>query len=765
MPEDDMNPHEDKLPKPTDPSYGDSMDILEGKKRTKAKGSGGGDDNNPLSRIESNFERLTTHIVDSKTKWYARIPKVLWVIAIAFSIIKAGPELVNRINDAQEKRMKAEIKARVGDRMYYDEGNAEAALKFYEEAIKINESKIEYAYKKTFVENMILLQKLLNLRRDYTKQDIIDAKMSLAKGLELIELEPDKSDAYVLQGQAYIVLGKTNKDEYNKGIDALNIAINLDPDNDFAMMRLGVAYQERGQGEKDPLQKSKDYSTALGYYRQSIYLNHQKVITKLKEVLGENYISLIEKSFRQKVLTNKLDTINNFKDEQLTYNHLSKRQKERGKTRKDDLGNLDQWAYEALQKNESTILSFLKSTLKENYQEFLGLYFMDTLNVKSYKAFYQYVTSFGIPIDLARVMDSFKYILAMNKKSKWANLWMGLAYQALHQYDMAIKTIQKALRKDPQFDLAYVNLGGVYLAKRPQNTTKAIKYFIKASKINPSLREAYFSLALAYGYQDKYERSLDFYKRAIQLDPDYLRAYEFRGLTYQDMGFYKKAVKDYSKALSLALRPGRQKAALYIGRGQAYHLMGDHHKAFNDLNASLELLKDNPVAYYYLANLFLSVAEYDKAVKNYHLSLQFNPKYQDVYYKLGRLYQKLNQSDKASEDLNEAIKLNPKSDTAYLARGRLFQTQGQLNKALNDYNQVVEMAPGKAHGFIAKAKVYQDQRQYQKAIDNYTKALNINPKHINVLKSRAKVYAGMNKKRLVLKDTNKIKALEKGAKQ
>ncbi|GMT49818.1 MAG: hypothetical protein IEMM0008_1357 [bacterium] len=52
-------------------------------------------------------------------------------------------------------------------------------------------------------------------------------------------------------------------------------------------------------------------------------------------------------------------------------------------------------------------------------------------------------------------------------------------------------------------------------------------------------------------------------------------------------------VKDYSKALSLALCSGKQKAVLYVGRGKAYHLMGDHHKAFNDLNASLELLKEN----------------------------------------------------------------------------------------------------------------------------------------------------------------------------
>lgn len=313
--------HGEGLPNPLDPSLKDSLDILQGKGGGGSGGSGSGggsntgDDENPLNRIDNNFAILTDHFVNSTTPWYSHLPKWLWTIGIILSLLKAGPELINRINDAEEKRTKAEIKAEVGDKMYYDEGNEDIALKFYQEAIDINDSEIDYSYKKSFIENMITIRKLLNLSRDFTKKDINEAKLALAKGKELSLLKPGYAEAYVLQGQAHIALGRTNPRDYSKAKDVLMKAIELDPKNDFAVMRLGVVYSELAEYEDNNASKAKYINQSIEFLKESLFINNKKVIDKLKSIVNENeYKKLVEGKLLNDLKLDKSEALFNLED-------------------------------------------------------------------------------------------------------------------------------------------------------------------------------------------------------------------------------------------------------------------------------------------------------------------------------------------------------------------------------------------------------------------------------------------------------------------
>lgn len=96
-------------------------------------------------------------------------------------------------------------------------------------------------------------------------------------------------------------------------------------------------------------------------------------------------------------------------------------------------------------------------------------------------------------------------------------------------------------------------------ALRVQKWDRAIEYFTKSIKDNPSFFVAYHNRAIAYSKKGEYDKSIQDLKKAIELNPDYPDAYGLMGLVYEIKKDYQSALKVYKQAMAKEKRPAAQK--------------------------------------------------------------------------------------------------------------------------------------------------------------------------------------------------------------
>lgn len=90
-----------------------------------------------------------------------------------------------------------------------------------------------------------------------------------------------------------------------------------------------------------------------------------------------------------------------------------------------------------------------------------------------------------------------------------------LMHEAFKKPESAIKAYEKAIEIDPNFDNAYYNLGNVFM--RRKEFKDAISHFQKAVSLNSSHGLAFANMAICYGALKQYPEALTNYRRAVDL--------------------------------------------------------------------------------------------------------------------------------------------------------------------------------------------------------------------------------------------------------
>jgi tetratricopeptide (TPR) repeat protein len=126
---------------------------------------------------------------------------------------------------------------------------------------------------------------------------------------------------------------------------------------------------------------------------------------------------------------------------------------------------------------------------------------------------------------------------------------MGAAYSDLNNYREAIRCCQKAIDLEPNYADAYCNMGSAYIPL--QDYRKAIQYFQKAIDLNPNLAVAYSNMGSTYYFMDNYREVIRCYQKAIDLEPNNIWAYTNMGNAYYEQGNKKQQVNCYKKAAKL----------------------------------------------------------------------------------------------------------------------------------------------------------------------------------------------------------------------
>ncbi|MBD2644553.1 tetratricopeptide repeat protein, partial [Aphanizomenon sp. FACHB-1401] len=300
--------------------------------------------------------------------------------------------------------------------------------------------------------------------------------------------------------------------------------------------------------------------------------------------------------------------------------------------------------------------------------------------------------------------------------------------------DGAVTAYQKAIELDPNYAIAYNNLGNaLYYQKKLDG---AVTAYQKAIELDPNYAIAYNNLGNALSDQKKLDEAVAAYQKAIELDPNYAIAYNNLGNALSDQKKLDEAVAAYQKAIEL----DPNYAIAYNNLGNALSDQKKLDEAVAAYQKAIELDPKLAIAYYNLGNALSDQKKLDEAVAAYQKAIELDPKLAIAYYNLGNALYDQKKLDGAVAAYQKAIELDPKYATAYNNLGNALRDQKKLDAAISNYKKALSLpedtlvSPTTAHtlannnlGVALQELILRLRRE---AIEHFDKAEELDPNYI-----------------------------------
>lgn len=165
---------------------------------------------------------------------------------------------------------------------------------------------------------------------------------------------------------------------------------------------------------------------------------------------------------------------------------------------------------------------------------------------------------------------------------------------------------------------AHWQRGNAYLEQGSYDL--AIESFAEALRINPQFAPACVNMGLASAALDDFASAIEAYDRALQIDPHLAPAYNNRGTAYRDQGNLQAAIESYSSAIRI-----EPAAHVFCNRGIAYDQQGNFQMALADFNAALALAPSDAQTYYERGVAYAGKENYASARKDWEQAAVLDP--------------------------------------------------------------------------------------------------------------------------------------------
>ncbi len=269
----------------------------------------------------------------------------------------------------------------------------------------------------------------------------------------------------------------------------------------------------------------------------------------------------------------------------------------------------------------------------------------------------------------AEMKDSPRAIEAMSKivdaypSKLQVRDYLGLLHEQADQFDRAIQAYQANINRDPTFYDSRIHLG--YLLYRLKRFEEAVPHLRRAVELNPGQAEPHLLLGLTYTQSKQHEMAMEVFEQGLErhpknvdlrfnlgatydklgrfadvvremeavmeLNPDHADALNYLGYSYADRGVnIERAVALTQRAVALKPNNGYYVDSL----GWALFKMGRIEEALVEIKRAAELVKDDPVIFEHMGEIYLVRNDRDKAKQSWLRSIRLDPtngKLQDRY--------------------------------------------------------------------------------------------------------------------------------------
>lgn len=224
---------------------------------------------------------------------------------------------------------------------------------------------------------------------------------------------------------------------------------------------------------------------------------------------------------------------------------------------------------------------------------------------------------------------------------------------------LAIAEYIMAIKEDPEFVDAYINLGSIYFTRKEYG--EAESNFKKATEINAKNPDAFANLGRTYYKQKKYLEAEETYKAALSAKVGYFD-------TYKDLGLL-------------------------------YHKQKNWPAMVENMMRFTEKVKDDYLSFYLLGKGLKNLKKYPDAIKALGKSIELKADYFNSHSTLGQIYQNQEKHRDAYQAFKKAVEVKPNSYRAYynlaISYETLYQDDSEkIDKIISNWNQFLKVAKG-----------------------------------------------------------------------
>ena len=235
-------------------------------------------------------------------------------------------------------------------------------------------------------------------------------------------------------------------------------------------------------------------------------------------------------------------------------------------------------------------------------------------------SFLAFVNCYSQDVDLKNQIDIIKLCESQIEKdttdAKWY-FYRGTAYYNLGKHKSALIDFLKANSKDNDNIEIMNHIATVYLNDGNNKLSKI--WYLKSLETDANNYEAHLGLGNIFLNIRNVDSSKYHFYKALSLEktPDILNNI---GLVYIQKGEFEHATKKFTEAIQLDSKA----ANALFNRAYAYIQLNNFKQAEKDLIASINVLPENPYAYYYYSILEIKTKKRNAACEKLCMAKKFN---------------------------------------------------------------------------------------------------------------------------------------------
>jgi eukaryotic-like serine/threonine-protein kinase len=339
--------------------------------------------------------------------------------------------------------------------------------------------------------------------------------------------------------------------------------------------------------------------------------------------------------------------------------------------------------------------------------------------------------------------------------------------QDVKNIQSAVGLYEQALKKDPNFALAYAGVADASLTMYHEKkdsfwSQKALAAAQQAERLNDNLPEVHFSLGNVYTASGKGAEAVSELKRALQLAPNSDDGYRGLGKAYLALGQKDLALQAYQKAIDL----NPYFWVNYNYAGLAYSDLGEYDKALAAFQRIIELEPDNSFGYLNTGMVYFQQGKYDQCISFFQKSLQIQPHFM-AYSNLGTAFFFLKRYAESVPMFEKAVEMNQNDSMMMGNLADAYRWSNQLDKANATYDRAIALAfkqlqvnPRDASVLDGLGLFYAKKGDAVQALDFMRRARTVSPDDVSIIYDQAEVFAITGRSAEALKGLRE--ALQKG---
>lgn len=216
-----------------------------------------------------------------------------------------------------------------------------------------------------------------------------------------------------------------------------------------------------------------------------------------------------------------------------------------------------------------------------------------------------------------KAIEHYNKALSLDSTFYKAYYGKGFAFGKTRQYKEAAAAYKGAIRHNPTYTDAYVNLGKIYSAKMGL-PDKAISTYLAAIERDPASHKAYYELGAVYQNVKKdFRKAVVNFTRAIQIKPDYDLAFFSLGVSLTELAKYNEAIVALENALAFTNR--KRWADPHARLAVVYNKKGNCSKALASARSALGIKKNNVLAAYEAGKASKCLGQFNRAISYFQI--------------------------------------------------------------------------------------------------------------------------------------------------